>query len=522
MGPLLIHSPNRENAVTEQPDNQPRDKKTPYSHLFRVTHWILTVSVPILIVTGIGIHTVARPDWSLVGGYPTWLPTARPMFHHLVWGLVFAPAILLGTVEFIVLRKLKRATHPRWIVNYTLMIAGLVSLLSALPLLYATRSGAVYHLARSLHAISGLALMPLALLFHIYKTVTARRALLKPVYRPLARAKWVTLLWIPAVGALTYVLLLQIPAKKSAACELRAARIQNVPEKLEDLPWGEAAPLAVRLYNGHGFNAGRTEVTLKAMYSAEELFVLAEWQDAEENIEYWPWRRTADGWEHLVTNPKDEQVYYEDKFALLFPIDPDVMFEQFGCAIHCHQTKSMPFGLKGTDEDHPLDVWHWKASRTDPAGYVDDKFWQGRDMTAKEGGRKADPCESGGYVKNKTEDKTLPKWLPSSKEAIRRGAIPKEHAVPYSEELAAQYAVGDEIPGLVCARAIGDRGSVTCTSRYADGRWQLFIRRKLDTGSEYDVIFKPGGRHAFGCAAFDHCAKRHAYNNKVYTLALVE
>ena len=508
--------------MSKKTDTPSGGKKTPYSHLFRIAHWMLSISVIVLIITGIALHTVARPDWSLVGGYPTWWPTARPMFHHLVWGLIFAPAILLGTVEFFVRRKIKGVASKRWMVNYALMFAVLISLLSALPLLYACRSDALYHLARSLHALSGLALMPLALVFHIYKSVTERRALLKPVYRPLSQPKWITLLWLPVLGAVTYVVLLQIPAKKSASCELKVAKVSSVPADLANLPWDGAEPLQVMLSNGHGFDQGRTELTLKAMYSDEELFVSAEWEDPKEDIQYWPWRKTADGWKHLYTNFKDEQVYYEDKFSLVFPIDPDTMFEQFGCAIHCHQSPRMPFGLKGTDEDHPLDVWHWKASRTDTMGYVDDKFWKGRDMTAKEGGRLGDRMTEGGYAKNANEDKTLPKWLPSSKDKIFRGAIPKEHAIPYSEEASAKFAVGDEIPGIVVSKAIGGRGDVVCRSQYADGGWRLLIRRKLDTGSERDAIFEPGGSYAFGCAAFDHSAKRHAYNQRVYRMVLAE
>jgi len=44
--------------------------------------------------------------------------------------------------------------------------------------------------------------------------------------------------------------------------------------------------------------------------------------------------------------------------------------------------------------------------------------------------------------------------------------------------------------------------------------------RKLDTGSEYDVIFEPGSTYDFACAAFDHAAKRHAYNQQVYSLEI--
>jgi len=397
-----------------------------------------------------------------------------------------------------------------------------LTLVSAFPLLYENRPDWLYHLSRGVHAVAGMAIMPVALIFHAFKAFTKFRPLLRPVYHLSAQPQWLALLWLPVLGVAAYAVLLQVPFKHSAGCELRASHTSEQPATLRDLPWGDAEPLSVTLSNGHGFDGGRTELTLKAMYDDQELFMLAEWLDPTEDIQYWPWRRTADGWEHLFTDFKDETVYYEDKLGIVFPVTADPVFENFGCAVHCHQTSRMPYGLKGTDEEHPLDVWHWKASRTDPAGYVDDKFWRGRDLSAKEGGRHADPTDDGGYAKNKNEDGTLPKWLPADDSAVRRGAILKEGALPYSEEAAGRFPVGAVIPGIVVARAIGDRGSVRCESHYENGRWQLFMRRDLDTKSEYDVVFRPGGRHRFACAAFDHSAKRHAYNHRVYTLVLAE
>jgi hypothetical protein len=497
-------------------------KKIPFTHLFRMSHFLLTVSTLVLIVTGVVVHAVARPDWSLIGGNPKWLPDCRAVYHHLLWSLVFAPAIVIGAVELFRARGIGRALKPRWLPNYLLIIGGLLTLVSAFPLLYENRPDWLYHLARGVHAVAGLVIIPLALLFHIFTTVTKRRALLVPVYRLFAQPKWLALLWLPVLGAVGYAALLQVPAKRSAGCELLASRTTEQPATVRDLPWADAPPLCVPLSNGHGFRGGRTELTLKAMYNDKELFMLAEWLDPTEDTQYWPWRKTAAGWKHLYTDFKDETVYYEDKLGFVFPLTADPMFEKFGCAVHCHQSSRMPYGLKGTDMNHPLDVWHWKASRTDPAGYMDDKFWQGRDLMAKEGGRLADTTDEGGYAKNKNEDGSRPKWLPADDGAVRRGAILKEGAVPYTAEAAARYPEGAQIPGIVIARAIGDRGSVRCESHYEDGRWQLFIRRDLDTGSDRDVVFHPGGRQRFACAAFDHCAKRHAYNHCVYTLVLAE
>jgi len=499
-----------------------RPKKNPFSHAFRIAHWLLTASTLVLIATGFGVYSVARPDWSLLSGYPECLPDARPLFHHLLWALVFTPALIIGTVQFFRTRGISRALQPRWLPNYLLIIGGLLTLVTAFPLLYQSRPGWLYHLSRGVHAVAGLVIMPLALIAHVFKAFTKRRPLLRTVYHPAAQPRWLALVWLPILGVAAYAALLQLPAKRSAGCELVASYTSAQPSDARNLPWKDAMPLSVKLSNGHGFDGGCTELTLKAMYNDTELFVLAEWPDPTEDIRYWPWQKTEEGWKHLYTNFKDEQVYYEDKLGFVFPLTDDAMFENFGCAVHCHQTSRMPYGLKGTHDDHPLDVWHWKASRTDPAGYVDDKYWKGTDFTAKDGGRHADPTDEGGYVKNQNEDKSAPKWLPADADAVRRGALLKEKAIPFTQEASDRIPVGTQIPGLVASRAIGDRGSVRCESKYEQGRWQLLIRRDLDTKSDYDLAFQRGGRYPFACAAFDHCAKRHAYNHGVYTLVLAE
>jgi hypothetical protein len=48
----------------------------------------------------------------------------------------------------------------------------------------------------------------------------------------------------------------------------------------------------------------------------------------------------------------------------------------------------------------------------------------------------------------------------------------------------------------------------------------ISFHRKLDTGSERDAAFEPDGTYAFGCAAFDCAAKRHAYSMPIFHLVV--
>jgi len=498
----------------------PKVKRTPYSHLFRITHWLLSLVTLVLIYTGVAVHCLARPDWSFVSAYPALLLDGRVLFWHLLAGTIFAPTVVIAAVIFFSTRRKVKFLSWRWIANVFLLVGGLGCVISMLGLIYTDIPMWLYHLSRATHAICGMFIIPLALLLHIVRALTKHFRLLVPVYAPLRQANWLKLAWIPATIVIAFLVIAQTPSRMTSARVLTAKKIDVAPANLEavpDLPWDDAKALELTLVNGSGHAKGISRVCLKAFRNDEHLFVKASWTDRGRSRNYWPWLKTEDGWRKLLTSSTDEQVYYEDKFSMIFPIEPDPLFTAYGCAIYCH-TEAGSYGNKGAARK--VDVWHWKASRTGVMNYADDKHWLGHDTTLHDVGRIADPKTGGGDAKNNSEDKTTPAFLPASPGASRHGALVRAEAVPYSEELAAKIPAGVLIPGTVVARALGDRGDVAALAQHSDEGWTLYLMRKLDTGSEHDVIFEPGGTYDFACAAFDHAAKRHAYNQQVYRLVI--
>jgi len=201
------------------------------------------------------------------------------------------------------------------------------------------------------------------------------------------------------------------------------------------LPWDEARALEIQLANGSAFDAGRTQVELRAMHNGSELFVRAEWADDEEDYGYWPWQKTQDGWRYLQTSSKDECRYCEDRFSLVFPIQQDGDFDRIGFAASCHVHGDFGWGYKGAARW--IDVWHWKAARTDSVGQVDDKYWVWVDFDNKDIGRHGGPKAGGGYAKNLSEEKDHPPYLPETLDAVVKGSIPNEKAVEHTPERAA-------------------------------------------------------------------------------------
>lgn len=485
-----------------------------YPFLFRLLHWLLSVSLVVLLLSGLSLHAAARPDRSLFSGVvPEYLWSGRVHLWHFVAALVFFPS-LLGAI-------LACWRRPVWSqpIHAALFGGGLVMIVTGLLTLSAVGSPALGKTAVWLHGSVGLVLLPLTFLWHAVSGLVRRYHLLIPAFHPYAEPKWIQpVVFLLLALATTWLMIgawpARLPRRTLTAVRLSAEGVGG--SDLASLPWDKAPPLKIKLRNGSAFDEGRTEVTLRAMHDAAELYVMAEWADATENRRYTPWKKRADGWEQLVTNAKDECVYYEDKFALAFPTDRDYRFEQAGCAIYCHAGVANPYGSKSSDRI--VDIWHWKATRTDPVGQVDDKHWSSPKSAEKPNGRFGDPSDGGGYEKNAAKEEPRPAFLPDDPSVVRQGMIPREHAVEY--EAAEGMPAVSVVPGIVASPFLGDRGDVHCQSQHQEGRWTVYIRRKLTTGSKYDVQFTPAGTYAFGCAAFDHAAKRHAYGWPTYRLHL--
>jgi len=492
------------------------ERRTPpgYPFLFRWLHWLLVPSTLVLILTGFTLHAGSRPDWSLLNGkVPSWFWTGRVHYWHAWASLVFAPAILAACYIYLRKRVVFRPTHV------ILLVGGLLAAVSGFFLANPPGSAVLYSVMLWTHAITGLVVIPVWFLWHLVTGLTRYAGALVPAFHPWAHAQLMPVVGFLVLAAVTSCVLLNGWPLTLPWRDLVASPIdQEQPADLAVLPWDRAKPLVVQLAGGSGMDAGRTRLTLRALHNGSELFVRADWADDDEDYGYWPWKKTQQGWEYMQTNPKDECRCYEDKFSLVFPVLPDGDFERFGCTASCHLHGDYGWGYKGTRRR--LDVWHWKAARTDPVGQVDDKYWDLPDFENKDVGRHGDPKQSGGYTKNRADDVDHPLFLPDSPEAVFHGSIPKAHAVEYTDEAASKIEPGTIVPGVVTEPFLGDRGNVACRSEYRDGHWTLYIRRQLDTGSEYDAQFAPGGRYAFGCAAFDHAGKRHAYALPTFHLVI--
>jgi hypothetical protein len=288
-----------------------------------------------------------------------------------------------------------------------------------------------------------------------------------------------------------------------------------------DPVWEETTPITIQVAGGA--NMGKTEVTLKSLYTDDTIFFLAQWADPTKSLERFPWEKQPDGsWKQLQTKKKehDENTYYEDKLSFIWNIDDSIKgFNQNGCFVTCHAGEAgKAYGNKYTADPGEMgDIWHWKSVRTNPVNQVDDQYLDSTRYDPEkspEAGRHGDPKEGGGYKSNVNEAGDAPAFTSPTQPAPPYWILDDEKQ-PFKDT----YNPGDKIAGIIVSPFVGDRGDIVGKGVYKDGKWTVEIARKLVTGSKYDVQFSDTAKkYYFGVAVFDNAQVRHAFSMGAYSL----
>lgn len=309
-------------------------------------------------------------------------------------------------------------------------------------------------------------------------------------------------------------------APEDALVSVKVDQAPDLDGVADDAVWADAPEVVIPVEDGA--NMGETDVTLKSVYTGDTVYFLVTWADPTESWLRAPWEKQSDGTWQKLSDPNDKggdnNLYYEDKLAFFWSIADSIpKFENRGCFTACHEgeeSDAKPYGLMYTDEEGQLgDIWHWKAVRN--LNQADDQYldWTPYSADTPNAGRKSDAADSGGYVDNQTEDKTLPAFMPpdGGNKDGSPGYILDSEKVPFDDSL---FQAGDRIPGIIKSEFVGDRGDLSAGWTYSDGVWTLELGRALDTGSDTDVQFTDlAATYYFGVAVFDNASVRHAYQD---------
>ena len=196
---------------------------------------------------------------------------------------------------------------------------------------------------------------------------------------------------------------------------------------------------------------------LKAMYNGSRIFWLVTYPDQNESRLHKAYHWNADQGRYTLGPER------EDTFVFKWAMQPD----------------TLDLTLKA---EHPYeaDVWYWKADRTDPVGYADDKYQRYTRQPLDRSGELLSASGRRFYL-------------------LRRGDTGRSS---YEPRLPLDYE-GDELARYEHRVPRGSRADIIARGRWGDGRWVIEFSRRLVTGHDDDVQFDVSRRYRFGVSRFE-------------------
>lgn len=276
-----------------------------------------------------------------------------------------------------------------------------------------------------------------------------------------------------------------------------------------DFPNGSKGQSYAGEYNMTGsINGIDVTVLMRAAYTADNLYMLIEWTDPAGTLNANRRRFLYNGPDEAggTVNGWSSQLN-DDKFALAFDIagaaDGTGTFAEKGCTVGCHGSMNPTVGT--------MDIWHWKASRSNPMGYVNDQW-------GDPAGRKNDAGDAI-EVRNWRVSNTIAAgpglfWDPSKGAQTITPANPEEGSVNLDpgvflvKGFTAPIA-GDAVAGETLFKA-------NCTGCHGGTSWNAkFASRGLNQTDAQIKSYITGGSHpgsgaagAFGAADWDNLSAR--------------
>lgn len=227
-----------------------------------------------------------------------------------------------------------------------------------------------------------------------------------------------------------------------------------------DEVWAKARPLTIYVREAMGGDHPK-QVVLRSVHTADSFFVLAQWPDATR----------SDMRDPYVWN-KEQQVYDrpsrpDDQFALQFPM-----------------TEDFAISMLTVTRSYKADVWHWKAGRGNPIGWVDDKYH---------------------VISQKPIDH--PKAVEHALHGKRNVYILRAQDAgtsPYKVKEAPRTNQGERVDSFVQQEPDGSMADVRGKGIHDGKGWTLEMGRRFDTGHPADdAVINPGADTRCAIAVLD-------------------
>lgn len=245
-----------------------------------------------------------------------------------------------------------------------------------------------------------------------------------------------------------------------SAQKLVAVKVVEQPDidgEEKDPVWEKAQALVT-----HDMVAG-IDLTLKCVYDDGNIYMLAAYPDPDESRLHKPWVWDGDREIYVMGPHREDCLVF--KWAMTVGEDIDL-------SVH-------------SDMPYTADIWFWKACRTDPAGFADDKI------------QMLSPSKSG-------KAKKVISRSGQTRYLQRNG----DQGTPaYQSQVKIDFQ-GDTIPQFMSQTPSGSRADIQARGKWADGRWTIEFSRPLQTGMADDIQFIPRGKYLFGVSRYEIAGRK--------------
>jgi hypothetical protein len=250
-----------------------------------------------------------------------------------------------------------------------------------------------------------------------------------------------------------------IPNILSAEQILTAVKIDGSPiidGAGDDSFWDQAQALITR------DKVADIDLSIKCVYSSTDIYFLVSYPDPDESRSHKPW----------IWN-KNKEIYVmgphrEDTFVLKWAT--------------VNETSDLSVQA---DVPYAADLWFWKACRTDPAGYADDKI----------------QIIGTGWTKKSN------KIITKSGKTMYLQRLADKGKPAYRSQIKLDYQ-GDDIPQYAKQTPSGSRADIRAKGVWRNGNWTIEFARSLNTGQPDDVQFDSTKKYFFGASRFEIAGRK--------------
>lgn len=429
--------------------------------LFQLFHLLVIVCTLTLMLTGLRIGVLTYDSLAVLSYL---LPQGEVISIHIYSGLFFTGLVLL-TLCCHFFDKTAKAEKKFSGYHRKLILLGYLAIIFVITTGLMQLFSLHQFNTQTLHLCAALAIMVFFLLHGIGLIVEFVWPIIRRIASELATLHaWALMSFVVVLASVgLFIYLAASPTYQLTIVRLANSFHIKIDGKATEKEWKNAPSLTVNTFSGHNFIDGQTSVQIKAIKNNSEVFFLFQWLDSSESLQHLPLVKTHNGWraKHDGYQVFNEKRYYADKFAVMLSNGCDLAAD--GSAHLGHKPlANKPANLHGkgfhyTDENKVIDLWQWKAIRTDSMKLADDNFI-GVPLPALSGNKRytagyyADAKESGRYGLNWTwfkQEAVIPKRLPLAiKTSKPKQFLPWFHSEPYTVA-ADTFKVGTTIPSVL-------------------------------------------------------------------------